>query len=59
MSLQKEIAAEAKRLGFILFGVTVPGTPPHFNVYESCKAGMARWDTWRQRGQSREGLILV
>lgn len=35
MSLQNEIAAEAKRLGFSLFGVTVPGTPPHFNVYES------------------------
>lgn len=33
MSLKSEIAAEAQRLGFSLFGVIEPVTPPHFDVY--------------------------
>jgi epoxyqueuosine reductase len=34
MSFKSEIAAEAQRLGFSLFGVIDPVTPPHFDVYE-------------------------
>jgi epoxyqueuosine reductase len=35
MSLKSEIEAEAQRLGFSLFGVIEPVTPPHIDVYEA------------------------
>jgi epoxyqueuosine reductase len=35
MALKNEIAAEARRLGFNLFGVVEPVRPPHFEVYIS------------------------
>lgn len=34
MSLKNQIAAEAQRLGFSLFGVVEPDSPPHYAVYE-------------------------
>ncbi|MFN2213420.1 MAG: tRNA epoxyqueuosine(34) reductase QueG [Anaerolineales bacterium] len=64
MSLQNKIAAEVKRLGFTLFGVTVPGAPPHFNVYESWikqgrHGGMGYLATERAMSRrSDPGLIL-
>ena len=44
MSLKNEIAAEARRLGFNLFGVTSPDTPPHYAVYED-------WIEQRKHGE--------
>jgi epoxyqueuosine reductase len=35
MSLKYEIAVEARRLGFSLFGVLEPNTPQHYEIYES------------------------
>lgn len=35
MSLKYEIAEEARRLGFSLFGVLEPNTPQHYEIYES------------------------
>ncbi len=64
MSLKAEIAAEAKRLGFNLFGVTTPEPPTHFEVYESWleKGGhgdMGYLETVRARERRRDpGLIL-
>jgi epoxyqueuosine reductase len=34
MSLKDELKAEANHLGFLLAGVTLPGQPKHFAVYE-------------------------
>lgn len=34
MSLKNDIAVEARRLGFSLFGVLEPNTPQHYEVYE-------------------------
>ena len=64
MSLKYEIAAEAKRLGFNLFGVTKADPPPHFDVYERWleqgrHAEMGYLDTERARIRRKNpGLIL-
>ena len=48
MALKNEIAAEAKRLGFNLVGVTQPAPPPHVNVYEN----------WLEQGRHGEMRYL-
>jgi epoxyqueuosine reductase len=64
MSLKNEIAAEARRLGFSLFGVVEPNPPPHHAVYERWleqgKHGeMGYLDTERARMRRKDpGLIL-
>jgi epoxyqueuosine reductase len=35
MSLEREIKAEAGRLGFQLVGITTPDPPPHYSVFEA------------------------
>lgn len=34
-SLEQSIKAQARRLGFLLAGITTPDPPPHFQVYEN------------------------
>lgn len=64
MSLKSDIAAEAQRLGFSLFGVIEPVTPPHFDVYEDWlererHGEMDYLATERARERRRDpGLIL-
>ena len=33
MDLKAHIKAEAKRLGFLISGITLPQTPPHYHIY--------------------------
>lgn len=46
MTLEDQIKAEAARLGFVLSGICLPETPPHYAAYlkwleDGCHAGMA------------------
>jgi epoxyqueuosine reductase len=64
MSLKNEIAAEARRLGFNLFGVTSPDTPPHYAVYEDWieqrKHGeMGYLDTERARKRRKDPSLIL
>jgi epoxyqueuosine reductase len=48
-SLKKDLQAEAKTLGFSLFGVTAPVPPPHFDVFEN----------WLSAGRHGEMVYLA
>ena len=64
MSLKNEIAAEARRLGFNLFGVTSPDTPPHYAVYEDWieqgrHGEMGYLDTERARQRRKNPSLIL
>jgi epoxyqueuosine reductase len=64
MSLKKEIAAEARRLGFSLFGVVEPKTPPNYDVYEGWLAQgkhgeMAYLDTETARKRRKDPKLIL
>jgi len=64
MLLKNEIAAEARQLGFNLFGVVEPGAPPHYDVYkrwlEQGKHGeMGYLDTERARKRRRDPKLIL
>jgi len=64
MSLKNEIAAEARRLGFNLFGVVEPDAPPHYDVYERWleqgnHGEMGYLDTERARKRRQDPKLIL